>query len=290
MKRPYSLGCPIWSCEAWQGSLYRRTSPRRKWLAEYSQVFQAVEGNSTFYGLPSASTVERWCEETADDFHFVLKFPRAITHEKKLRDATAETSAFVDLLFVLAEAERLGPTMLQLPPYFSGADLPTLAAYLQRLPASLNYAVEVRHDDFFHGSVHDLRLADLLREQGVDRVIFDSRPLYSAAPDDEIEAASQTRKPLLPVRPIALGHRPILRLIGRNDISKVRPWVQEWIPTIRSWIQDGLHPYVFTHTPDDRYAPSFAQRFHQELIADDPNLPPLNRWPGQTEAKQLELF
>ena len=290
MERPYSLGCPVWACEAWQGSLYRRSSPRRKWLAEYSHVFQAVEGNSTFYGLPSASTVQRWCAETADDFHFVLKFPRAITHEKKLRDVAAETRAFVDLLSILAEAERLGPSMLQLPPYFSGADLPVLADYLESLPASLDYAVEVRHDDFFHGSVYDLRLQDLLRENGVDRVIFDSRPLYSAAPDDEIEAASQTRKPLLPVRPIALGKRPVVRLIGRNDISKVHPWLQEWVPTIQSWIEDDLHPYVFTHTPDDRFAPFLAQLFHQELLAANPSLPPLNRWPGSAEPKQLELF
>ncbi|HAY81452.1 MAG TPA: hypothetical protein DCY79_16735 [Planctomycetaceae bacterium] len=290
MKRAYSLGCPIWACAAWQGSLYGPKSPRSKWLTEYSQVFQAVEGNNTFYGLPSADTVQRWCQETADDFHFVLKFPRAITHDKKLRDAATETRAFVDLLDILATAGRLGPSMLQLPPYFSGADLPILADYLKHLPDSLPYAVELRHDDFFQGSTHERKLEDLLRQQGVDRVIFDSRPLHSAAPNDEIEAANQTRKPRLPVNPIALGKRPVLRLIGRNDISQVQPWLESWAPTVHAWIQNNLHPYIFTHTPDDRFAPFLAQRFHQQLTQAMPSLPALKQWPGRAAPQQLELF
>ncbi|MEM9410921.1 MAG: DUF72 domain-containing protein, partial [Planctomycetota bacterium] len=79
-ERNYRIGCPVWSCPQWRGSVYRPKSPRTNWLREYSEVFTTVEGNSTFYGLPKLETFQRWADETADHFRFVLKFPRSITH------------------------------------------------------------------------------------------------------------------------------------------------------------------------------------------------------------------
>jgi uncharacterized protein YecE (DUF72 family) len=72
----YHLGCPVWACKQWQANLYTRRSDRDQWLDQYSQVFNTVEGNSTFYGLPDPKTVERWAHLTHDGFRFALKFPR----------------------------------------------------------------------------------------------------------------------------------------------------------------------------------------------------------------------
>ena len=59
---PYYLGCPSWSEPAWRGSLYPEGSRSADFLPLYAQVFNAVEGNTTFYAKPSVDTVARWAE------------------------------------------------------------------------------------------------------------------------------------------------------------------------------------------------------------------------------------
>jgi hypothetical protein len=55
--RAYFLGFPPWGFLGWKGR-YFTEKPFR--LASYAQVFNTVEGNTTFYRTPDANTVERW--------------------------------------------------------------------------------------------------------------------------------------------------------------------------------------------------------------------------------------
>jgi uncharacterized protein YecE (DUF72 family) len=289
---PYYLGCPIWACPRWTGSLFSRHAQRGEWLSQYSQVFHTVEGNSTFYGMPKLETVQRWAETTAAPFRFVLKFHRSITHERRLLGAEQETDQMLDILDVLRRADRLGPSFLQLPPGFSPHHLEDLAKYLRRLPREYPYAVEVRHHGFFDSGPDAAALNQLLAELGVDRVIFDSRCLFSGAPEDEYETSSQNRKPQLPVHPTVTGRRPIIRLIGRDDPDRVLPWIREWVPVVAGWIEAGLRPYVFAHAPDDLFAPQIARRFHEELRIHADGIAEMPPWPGEQDAqpRQLALF
>ena len=50
----------------------------------YSRVFDSVEIDSTFYGIPDASTVKAWKEATPEDFRFYPKIPGKITHDQRL--------------------------------------------------------------------------------------------------------------------------------------------------------------------------------------------------------------
>ena len=114
----YYLGCPVWACEKWQGGLFTRHARRDDWLRQYAQVFNTVEGNSTFYGLPSHDTVQRWAEAVGTGFRFVLKFPREISHEKRLLLSDVETEAFLEVLEVLRGAGCLGPSFCSFPAAF----------------------------------------------------------------------------------------------------------------------------------------------------------------------------
>jgi uncharacterized protein YecE (DUF72 family) len=100
-----------------------------------------------FYATPALETVKSWAEQTAPDFRFVLKLPKAITHERRLADADEPLRAF------LAAIEPLGPRAhelwIQLPPSFGPSDLRTLAVFLRRLPREHRYCVEVRDREFF---------------------------------------------------------------------------------------------------------------------------------------------
>lgn len=292
---PYYLGCPVWACPDWVGTVFTPQAKRHEYLQQYSTAFNTVEGNTTFYGLPSLQAVHRWADETAPGFRFALKFPHTISHTKELVGAEVETKAFLSVLEILYAGERLGPSLLQLGPSFSGARLPELALYLRELPEEFPFAVEVRHEDFFDHGPHEQALDELLLRLQIDRVIFDSRALFSAAPKDDHEAEAQRRKPNSPLRQTVTGQRPMLRFVGRNEVDAARPWIEEWAPVVAKWIGEGRTPFVFMHTPHDYHAPELARAFHHELAKYIGGLAPLPRWPGEetTEpppGRQLELF
>tara|TARA_R110002072_G_scaffold302615_1_gene486787 strand:+ start:46338 stop:47063 length:726 start_codon:yes stop_codon:yes gene_type:complete len=238
-------------------------------------------------------TVKRWADLSCDGFRFCLKFPKAISHDRRLIDAEVETGLFLDILKVLAEADRLGPSFLQLPPTFSAVEMDRLVSFLEALPAEFPFAVEVRHTDFFDQGATENTFDETLRKLKIDRVLFDSRPLFSKPPSDEAEKISQSKKPRSPHRKTVTGSRPMLRLVGRNSVEDTMPWIEEWAIVIADWLKAGLTPFIFAHSPDEKFAPEFAARLHVQLQSHVSSLPGLPEWPGlkkESGPKQLSLF
>lgn len=284
---PFYLGCPVWNCDQWGGNVYPVGTKRSDWLNWYSRTFNTVEGNSTFYGLPKIETVTRWAEQVAKGFKFALKFPRVISHDLRLIDADSELARFIDTLKPLAQADVLGPSFLQLPPDFAPKQFGDLEKFLHGLPKEYPWAVEVRHKEWFDSSDSEQRLDDLLRELKIDKVLFDSRPLYSLPPEDEHEKVSQTRKPKTPHRTTVTALHPFVRIVGRDKPEQVEQALKEWSTTITNWINQGLKPIVFTHAPDDAFAPALARMLFEQIRSALPELPPLPRPPQVAEQKTL---
>ncbi|MDC0287996.1 DUF72 domain-containing protein [Rubripirellula sp.] len=286
---PIFLGCPVWACGQWAGEVYPARTPRKDWLHWYSRTFNTVEGNSTFYALPAPDAIKRWIEQTSENFRFALKFPRTISHELELEHSHAATREFLQRIEPLREALRLGPTFLQLGPRFGPDRLPVLARFLELLPRDFSWAVELRHHDWFDAGENEKRVNDLLRRLEIDKVLFDSRPLFQTPPDDEIEKVSQERKPRTPVRQTVTGYHPMLRLVGRNRVELTDRFLNQWVPIIAGWIQQGLEPYVFTHAPDDRFAVAFARRLAERLKTEIPETDCSIPWPP-APVRQLSLL
>ena len=262
---PYKLGCPAWSIPEWRGVFLPHKTPQSALLSEYSKVFNTVEGNSFFYALPKVETVERWAVESAEGFEFCMKIPRDISHEGRLGANLESFDKLIERLEILKEAERLGPTFLQLHSSFGPARLHELESFIEAWPSHLPLAVEVRHTQFFGGGSEEFSLDMLLSKHSVDRVIFDSRALFQSPPEDAIEEKSQGRKPNLPVRWKTTGSRPFVRFVGRNSIYKVDPWQLEVAEVVARWVKEGKTPYIFMHRPDDTLAPQLSARFHEKL-------------------------
>jgi uncharacterized protein YecE (DUF72 family) len=298
---PYRIGCPVWGCKAWGGLVYPSGTASDAFLPWYSRAMPTVEGNSTFYSVPGPDVFRKWADSAADGFQFCFKFPRSISHDHQLSNCQALTKEWLARLEILKDAGRLGPTFLQLAPSFSSRSFPQLAQFLEKLPRDWPWAVEVRHRDWFDGDVWETKLHRLLSSLGIDRVIFDSRPLNAMAPSDDAETVSQERKPKVPLRVETTASRPMVRLIGRNDVQEVSTYWDEWAERIAHWIGQGLQPWVFTHAPDDAFAPALVHALHERIQARLPNLPPLPTLeqviaketeasaPGDT-LKQLRLF
>jgi uncharacterized protein YecE (DUF72 family) len=121
---------------------------RKEFLKYYSQVFDFVEIDSSFYSPPNLFMTKRWASITPDNFRFSAKFPRSITHEKRLADPQKELRYFFYVMGPLRH--KLLALLLQLPPSLTAKEgMKKLEALIHMLSPDFRYAIEVRHTSWF---------------------------------------------------------------------------------------------------------------------------------------------
>lgn len=286
MVLPYYLGCPSWSENAWREYLYPPDARPAEFLSLYSQVFNAVEGNTTFYASPAVTTVQRWAETLPEHFRFTAKFPADISHGGDLREQLTAAETFTQLLSPLGA--RVSPLWLQLSKSFTPQRLPELAGFIDALERPL--AVEVRHDEFFAKGDSERELNRLLLDRGVERICLDPRALFSCTSTAPSVLHAQSKKPRVPPRPAAFTQCPQVRFIGHPQLEANDPFLLPWVEKIALWIEEGRTPYIFLHTADNVLAAKLAQRFHARLMLRLPGLPPLPELYREPAAEQLGLL
>jgi uncharacterized protein YecE (DUF72 family) len=144
----YHIGCSGWSYTSWQGPFYPSNIENSSWLNYYSHVFDYVEIDSSFYRTPNIFTVKNWYKKTPRNFKFTAKFPRVITHDKRLKEVDKELEQFFKAIGPLSD--KTLALLIQLPPslhIFEG--LERLRELVLELDNRFRYAVEVRHNSWF---------------------------------------------------------------------------------------------------------------------------------------------
>ncbi len=105
------IGCAGWTIPRADAEAFPASGSH---LERYAARFPAVEINSSFHRPHRPATYARWRDSVPDAFRFSVKLPKAITHTRRLVDASQALGAF------LAEAghleEKLGCLLVQLPP------------------------------------------------------------------------------------------------------------------------------------------------------------------------------
>lgn len=284
---PLRLGLTLWSNSAWQPFFYGKGTPSSERLAKYSQVFHTVEGNTTFYASPSASTVNNWRDATSDDFRFTFKLPKFITHEQQLRGCQQALHDFLKLMAPLHE--KIGQWTLQLPAQFSPNEFEILQRFCRLFPADLPLGIEVRHPAFFQKGAAETAFNQWLIAQGYDRIVMDSRPVFSVPPTNDILIEAQQKKPHVPVHALATASHPMIRFIGLPSVEANLAFFQPWLKKLPQWIREGKQPYLMIHTADNHNAPQLAQTLYQQL-AKAVDLPSLAEFPATADAQQLSMF
>jgi uncharacterized protein YecE (DUF72 family) len=171
-KRPeIHVGCSGWVYRHWRGLFYPEGLAQKRWFERYSEEFDTVEINASFYRIPLASTFDGWREKAPPGFRYAVKANRFITHMKKLLDCEEPVDRFIELSRRLEET--LGPILYQLPPSLH-KDLERLDAFLERLPDDLEQVVEFRHKSWY-----DEDVLALLDRHGVGFVTHDLKGLKS---------------------------------------------------------------------------------------------------------------
>jgi uncharacterized protein YecE (DUF72 family) len=222
-----AVGTSGYSYKEWVGSFYPPKTPANQMLRFYGQQFRTVEINNTFYRMPQESMLARWAGEVPEEFRFVLKAPKRITHDRRLRGVEEETRHLLQVAAVLQA--RLGPLLFQLPPFLR-KDVGALREFLAQL-GTARAAFEFRHESWNDEEVHDA-----LRAHGAALCLADTE---------------EGEPPL-----VATAKWGYLRL-RRPDYGD--PEIATWVARVRE--QPWEEAFVFFKHEDEGKGPALAQRF-----------------------------
>jgi uncharacterized protein YecE (DUF72 family) len=136
----------------WKGYFY--PGGKINELEYYSQYFNAVEINSSFYRPPNPGYVYNWARRVPRGFLFSVKLWQKFTHPKMYREATGQEAIIdqsdIDLfqkcLEPLMKYDKLGALLAQFPPSFKNdAYGQQVLGAIARAFSECRIAVELRH-------------------------------------------------------------------------------------------------------------------------------------------------
>jgi uncharacterized protein YecE (DUF72 family) len=237
------LGTSGWSYADWEGTLYPEGLPAGARLAEYAKHYATVEIDSTFYGTPRRSTVEKWREVVPEGFLFAAKFPQGITHDLNLVGADAATNAFLRTMAELGD--RLGPLLLQLPPSFTVEGMGVLEDFLKALPEGFRYAVELRHRSWLGSD-----FPEMLRERGAALTLID----YPRMPRmDGATAGFSYIRWLGDRREFPEGHTHL-----KKDRDEDLLW---WSERVDRFLEEDRTVFAYANNHYQNHSPTTVERF-----------------------------
>ncbi len=222
-------GTSGYSYKEWKGNFYPEDLATTGMLAYYAKLFSTVEINNTFYRMPAAKVLLNWAEQVPDGFAFVLKAPRRISHDKRLKNVDEDVAYLVKTMAALGQ--KRGPLLFQLPPFFR-KDLPCLRGFLGLLPREWPAALEFRHQSWFDDEVFAV-----LREHNAALCLADA--------DNELE---------IPF--VATAEWGYLRL-RRPEYSDAD--LSDWAKRVTA--QPWKEAFVFFKHEEEGKGPEFASRF-----------------------------
>lgn len=229
-KRQYAsmkvlVGTASWTDPGFVAKWYPRTLRAADRLAWYSEHFNLVELNSSFYAVPARAQVKKWCEQTPDRFVFDVKLHRLLSRHsagpetlppdlRKLARVEsgkvrltpelerALAKRFLEELRPFRDANKLGALLLQVSPSFSprASELADLDALFEHLEG-ITVAVELRNRNWVTGEQRDATLG-FFKQRKI--------PLVS------VDAPADNHFMIMPSEDYVTGELAYLRCHGRN--------------------------------------------------------------------------
>lgn len=240
------LGTQGFSFDDWVGPFYPPDTPKSAYLEEYGRHFPTVEIDATFYAIPRASVVRGWRERTPDGFRFAAKFPKSITHDKKLENAEAEATAFVRVMSELGD--KLGVLTLQFAYDFTPDSFNLLDSFLRSLPPGPRYAVEVRNRKWLTHA-----FGQMLSSHNAALVLHD---LHYMPRMNWITADFTVIR--------WLGRRSDIEHFDRLQIDRTQE-LTRWAERVRKFLDDGLDVYGYFNNHFAGHSPASVRMFEEIL-------------------------
>jgi uncharacterized protein YecE (DUF72 family) len=243
------LGTQGFSFDDWVGPFYPAGTSKTAYLQQYAERLPAVEIDSTFYGLPRATTVQRWRERTPPGFRFAAKFPKLITHEKKLDRALGDAEAFIGTMQALGD--KLAVLVLQFAYDFTPDLQDRLEAFLAALPGGTRYAVEVRNRGWLKPE-----FGEMLSQHNAALVLQD---LHYMPKLDWITADFTVIR--------WLGRRKDIARFDKIQIDRTQE-LKEWAVKVSRFLADGVTVFGFFNNHYAGHSPESVRQFAAILGVD----------------------
>lgn len=149
------IGTSGYTYKDWRGIFYPKGVAQKNWLTFYAQHYNAAEINATFYRPFPEHVFAHWHDSTPEEFRFVLKAPKLITHEKALVDIEQDLEQFVSSIKSLEE--KLAAVLWQFPASARREALQVPFQHLLRLlPKRIKHVFEFRNASWLSESTYAL--------------------------------------------------------------------------------------------------------------------------------------
>ena len=238
------IGCSGWGYDDWLGGFYPEGTPKSDYLKLYSSTFDTVEVDSSYYRIPQPAMTANWRRTVPDGFLFTAKFPKKITHEKKLVHVEDPLSWMYKSMAELKD--RLGALVVQLPPSVKYAThLAAMQEFLGLLDPKVRHAIEFRHKSWFRDDVYAM-----LRDKNV--------------------AMAWTENQYVTSPPVVTADFVYVRLVGDRDIEEFKETVKDRSKEMREWYRhleekagDAKQVFVFFNNHYAGFGPASVNEFRR---------------------------
>ena len=225
------IGTSGWNYAGWKEDFYAGV-PRKRWLEYYSERFNALEVDGTFYHLLRENVAKSWYERTPADFNFALKGHRYITHVKRL-EPPAE-SLKLQRTSTAALGEKLKAMLWQLPPNLR-KDMRKLGAFIAMLDMwpEVRHAIEFRDESWF-----DKEVASLMESERIAVCQSDAAKwqMWEAVTTDLVFIRLH-------------GHESTYASNYEHDS------LEQWTRRISQWLTEGRDVHVYFDNDAKGFAP-----------------------------------
>jgi uncharacterized protein YecE (DUF72 family) len=152
-KTNFYIGTSGWSYDHWMDRFYPADLKQSEWFPFYTQYYNTVELNMSFYRYPFKNMLKGWKNKMPDDFKMTFKANRQITHQKKFHDVEEEVAKFYQLTKNLGT--NAGCILFQTPPSFKcdEQNFRNLLKFMDLLNHDFRNVIEFRHESWYDTEV-----------------------------------------------------------------------------------------------------------------------------------------
>lgn len=192
------IGTAGWSYKDWAPNFYPKPqSVTFDWLEYYSQYFNVVEVNSTYYTYISPKVVEDWINKVEEnkDFLFTIKLHQDFTHKRNFNDEHIKSVR--SNLDILEKSNRLGGLLIQFP--YSFVLNKENADHLKKLVdifSEYNKFLELRHESWLINRFFEFAKSNKITICTIDQPVLGKAIAF---------------------KPLAIGENLYIRFHGRNE-------------------------------------------------------------------------
>src|SRR5687768_10712494 len=179
----WHIGCSGFDYKHWKGLFYPEDLPKSKWFNFYTEHYDTLELNLTFYRFPKIEVFQSLYKRSPKNFKITVKAPRIITHFKQFHGEAREWMLWYYKTIREGLQDKLGCILFQLPSRTSYNE-ERLQRIINTMDSSFSNVIEFRHESWWNDEVykklgkHNVTFCGISHPELPDDVIQNTKLVY----------------------------------------------------------------------------------------------------------------